>query len=40
MEHESSSNKQLRKEITAGAVMNKKIKISEVDIDENNKKYI
>ena len=36
MEHDSSFNKQLRKEITARAVMNKKIKILEVDIDENN----
>ena len=38
MEHESSINKQLRKEITARAVMNKKIKMLEADIDENNKK--
>ena len=38
MEHESSFNKQLRKEITARAVMNKKIKMLEADIDENNKK--
>ena len=38
MEHESSFNKQLRKEITARAVMNKKSKMLEVDIDENNKK--
>ena len=38
MEHECSFNKQLRKEITARAVMNKKIKMLEVDIDENNKK--
>ena len=37
MEHDSSFNKQLRKEITARAVVNKKIKILEVDIDENNK---
>ena len=38
MEHESSYNNQLRKEITAKAVMNKKIKMLEADIDENNKK--
>ena len=38
MEHESSFNKQLRKEITAKTVMNKKIKMLETDIDENNKK--
>ena len=38
MEHKSSFNKQLRKEITAGSVMNKKIKMLEIDIDENNKK--
>ena len=38
MEHESSFNKQLRKGITAKAVMNKKIKMLETDIDENNKK--
>ena len=38
MEHESSFNKQLRKEITARAVMNKEIKMLEADIDENNKK--
>ena len=38
MEHESSFNKQLRKEITVRAVMNKKIKKLEADIDENNKK--
>ena len=37
MEHDSSFNKQLRKEITARAVVNKKIKILEVDVDENNK---
>ena len=37
MEHESSFNKQLRKAITARAVMNKKIKKLEADIDENNK---
>ena len=36
MEHDSSFNKQLRKEITARAVMNKKVKMLEVDIDENN----
>ena len=38
MENESSFNNQLRKEITAKAVMNKKIKMLETDIDENNKK--
>ena len=38
MEHKSSYNNQLRKEITAKAVMNKKIKMLENDIDENNKK--
>ena len=38
MEHNSSFNKQLRKEITAKAVMNKKIKMLETDIDGNNKK--
>ena len=34
MEHDSSFNKQLRKEITARAVMNKQIKKLEVNIDE------
>ena len=38
MEHNSSFNKQLRKEITARAVVNKKIKMLAIDIDENNKK--
>ena len=38
MEHESSYNEQLRKEITARAVMNKKIKMFKDNIDENNKK--
>ena len=38
MEHDSSFNKQLRKEITARAVMNKQIKKLEVNIDDNNKK--
>ena len=38
MEHKSSFNKQLRKEITAKAVVNKKIKMLETDIDGNNKK--
>ena len=38
MECKSSFNKQLRKELTPRAVMNKKIKIVEVDRDENNKK--
>ena len=40
MEHRSSFNNELRKKITARAVMNKKTKMLEVDIDENNKKYI
>ena len=35
MEHDSSFNKQLRKQITAGGVMNKKIRKFEVDKDEN-----
>ena len=35
MEHKSSFNKQLRKEITARAVMNKRNKKLEVDIDKN-----
>ena len=39
MEHESSFNKHLRKEITAEAEMNKKIKMLEADLDENNIKY-
>ena len=38
MEHESSNNEQLRKEITARAVMNKKIKMFTENIDGNNKK--
>ena len=38
MEHDFSFNKQLRKEITARAVMDKNIKMLEVDIHENNKK--
>ena len=38
MEHNSSFNKQLRKEITARAVIIKKFKMLEVDIDEGNKK--
>ena len=38
MEHNSSFNKQLRKEITARAVMNIKIQMLKADIDENNKK--
>ena len=38
MEQYSSFNKQLRREITARAVMNKKIKMLKSDIDENNKK--
>ena len=40
MEHKSSFNKKLRKEITTRAVMNKKIKMLKVDVDENNKKNI
>ena len=36
MKHDSSFNKQLRREITARAVMNKATKMLEVDIDENN----
>ena len=36
MEHESSFNKQLRKEITARAVMNKEIKTLKTNIDKNN----
>ena len=35
MEHNSSINKQLRKEITVRAVMNKKIKSSHENIDIN-----
>ena len=38
MEHDSSFNKQLRREITARAIINKKIKMLESDIEENNKK--
>ena len=38
MEHDSSFNNQLRREITARAVMNKKIKMLKSDIDGNNKK--
>ena len=38
MEHYSSFNIQLRREITARAVMNKKIKMLKSDIDGNNKK--
>ena len=38
MEHNSSFNKQLRREITARAVINKKIKMLKSDIDVNNKK--
>ena len=36
MEHESSFNKQLRKEITARAVKNKEIKTFKTNIDKNN----
>ena len=38
MEHYFSFNNQLRIEITAKAVMNKKIKMLKSDIDGNNKK--
>ena len=38
MEHDSSSNKQLRNEKKTRAVMIKKIKILEVGIDVSNKK--
>ena len=38
MEQDSSFNNELRKQKTARAVMNKKIKILQSDIDENNKK--
>ena len=38
METKSSFNKQLRKEITAKAVMNNKIRMLVNDIDKNNKK--
>ena len=38
MEHDSSFNNRLRREITARAVMNKKIKMLKSDIDGNNKK--
>ena len=38
MEQDSSFNNQLRREITARAVMNKKIKMLKFDIDGNNKK--
>ena len=36
MEHNSSFNKQLRKKITARAVMNKEIKSLQENIDINN----
>ena len=35
MEHDSFSNKQFRKEITAKAVLKKKFRPLEVDIDKN-----
>ena len=38
MEQDSSFNNQLRREITARAVMNKKLKMLKSDIDSNNKK--
>ena len=38
MEHDSSFNTQLRKEVTATTVMNNKNEKLEVDIDEKNLK--
>ena len=38
MEQDSSFNSQLRREITARAVLNKKIKMFKEKVDENNKK--
>ena len=38
MKHDSSFNKQLRKELTDRAVMNTEIKMLEDDIDENIQK--
>ena len=38
MEHDSSVNEHLRKKMTARTVMNKEIKLLEVDIDKNNKR--
>ena len=38
MEHNSSFNKQLRKEITGRAEMNEKFKMLKSDTDVNNKK--
>ena len=38
MEQDSSYNKRLRKEITARAVMRKKIRMLETDIEKNNEK--
>ena len=38
MEHNSSSDKQLRKQTTTRAVMNKKNKVLKVDINENDEK--
>ena len=38
MEQDSSFNNQLRREITARAVMNKKMKMLKSDVDGNNKK--
>ena len=40
MEHSSSFNKHMRKQISARVVTNKKIEMLEVDIDVNNKKYM
>ena len=38
MEHDSSFNKQLKKEIIAGAVMNKRNEILEVDVSKYDEK--
>ena len=38
MEQDSSFNKQMRREITNRAIINERIEILEVDIDENKKK--
>ena len=40
MEHKSSFNKELRKEITARAVMNREIKTLQENIEKTLKKYI
>ena len=39
MEHNSSFNKQLRKETAARAVLNKKIKMLKVDVDVNKNNW-